>query len=132
MTAVSITLCVYKMKDALYYYNEGVKEQDEGNLDASLEYFYKSLSIDEHFKTYHKISQILDAQGKYEKSLYALECAYKLNGRNDKVANDYAQQLIKRERITEAVTILSTILERNPTYLPAIKLLQNIKHITIT
>lgn len=102
------------MKDALDLYYRGINYQENGNLDEALECFYQSLVIDEHFKTYHRIFQILKIQGKLDECLSAIESAYKLNNRNDKAASDYAEILIQLCRYEEAVVILSDTLKKKP------------------
>lgn len=104
------------MEDALEYYYKGLSHQENGNFDDALKCFYKSLEIDEHFKTYHRVYQILKVQEKQNESFTALKKAFQLNMRNDKVASDYAEMLIALNRYKEANEILLSILERNPTY----------------
>lgn len=84
-----------EMENALEYYFKGVNYQENGDLDDALECFYKSLAIEEHFKTYHRVFQILRIQGKQNESFIALKSAFQLNMRNDKVASDYAEMLIE-------------------------------------
>ena len=105
-----------EMETALEYYYKGVSHQENGNLDDALECFYKSLELDEHFKTYHRVFQVLKVQEKQNESFIALKKAFQLNMRNDKVASDYAEMLIARNRCKEANNILLSILERNPTF----------------
>lgn len=119
------------MKDALDLYYRGINYQENGNLDEALVCFYQSLVIDKHFKTYHRIFQILKIQGKLDECLSAIESAYKLNNRNDKVASDYAEILIQLCRYEEAVVILSDTLKRNPSFKNAKKLIESIKVRTI-
>lgn len=114
------------MKDALELYYSGISHQENGNLDDALECFHQSLAIDKHFKTYHRIYQILKAQGKLNESLPIIESAYKLNVRNDKVASDYAEILIQLHRYEEAIAILSNVLKRNPSFKYAEKLIKSI------
>ena len=115
------------MKDALDLYYSGMNYQENGNLDEALLCFNQSLVIDEHFKTYHRIFQILKIQGKLDECLSAIESAYKLNNRNDKVASDYAEILIQLCRYEEAVVILSDTLKRNPSFKYAKKLIESIE-----
>lgn len=114
------------MEDALEYYYEGVSHQENGNLDDALECFYKSLEIDEHFKTYHRVYQVLKIQEKQDESFIALKKAFQLNMRNDKVASDYAEMLIEQNRYKDATNILSNILERNPTFRHAKELIAHL------
>ena len=114
------------MKDALELYYSGISHQKNGNLNDALECFYQSLTIDKHFKTYHRIYQILKAQGKSNECLPIIESAYKLNVRNDKVASDYAEILIQRHRYEDAIAILSEVLKRTPSFKYAKKLIESI------
>ena len=115
-----------EMEDALEYYFKGVSHQKNGNLDEALKCYRKSLEIDEHFKTYHRISQVLKIQGRQNESFIALNKAFQLNMRNDKVASEYAELLIERNQCKEAMEILSGVLERNSTFRYAKELMDSL------
>jgi tetratricopeptide (TPR) repeat protein len=109
-------------KDGYYYYCLGEDCLEKGELEKAISYYQKSLEKEEHFKTHHKLSVIYEKNAVYEKAEHHLERAFFLNENNDKVALDYSQMLITKNKRDEARNILESILSRNKTYGPAIKL----------
>lgn len=113
---------------SLYLYNMGLESFQQKEFEKALEYFKQSLILDEHSRTYARIYECLISLGKYKEARPYIEKAYNMNKKHDKVAMQYVEELIKEKKISEAVSILEGILERNKTYKPARKLLEKIKN----
>ncbi len=111
-------------KDSFYYYSIGLKCFKDEDFDGAIENFNQSLKLDEHFKTYHRIAEIFEKQGLFKESYTALEKAYGLNPRNDKLATSFAGTLQKNGNTKRAKEILNETLKRNPSYGPAKRMLE--------
>lgn len=109
-------------KDSYYYYCLGEDSIEKGNWEESEAYYLKSLELGEHFKTHHKLSNLYHNFNKLDKAEYHLKQAFLLNPKNDKIALDYSKMIAQKDHSLEALEILESILKRNSTYGPAIKL----------
>ena len=109
-------------EDSYYYYCLGEDSVEKGNLEEAETYYIKSLELDEHFKTHHKLSLLYRNFDKSDKAEHHLEQAFLLNPKNDKIALEYSEMIAQKDRHLEALKILESILKRNNTYGPAIKL----------
>lgn len=109
-------------KDGYYYYCLGVDSLKNGKKKDAIEFFLESLSKEDHFKTHHELSILYKERDLYDEAGYHLEKAYSLNPNNDKVATDYSKMLITRNKIDDAKMVIRTILKRNKSYGPAIRL----------
>jgi len=108
--------------DGYQLYLRGMELLDEANFEEALNFFYKSLEKEQHFKTYHRIAQTLIQTGNRDEAHIFFYHAWKMNTKNEKVAVDYADSLISINHYIEAKQILDKILKRNPTYGPALQL----------
>ena len=113
-------------KDSLYYYLIGVEDINKGDLESAIKHFDASLEIEEHFKTYQKKADVLEMKGLYKESCDTLRKAYALNPNNDNIAVSLARKLYKVNEIYRVKDILNSVLQRNPTYNSAKKLLEEI------
>ena len=112
------------MEDPGYdYYCQGIAALEQGNLVVALERFEHSLSVERHFKTLARISQVLEMQGKPVEAAKALQQAYELNPKNEKVAVSFAENLDRGGNRAEARRIVEEVLRRTPSYGPAKRLL---------
>jgi Tfp pilus assembly protein PilF len=109
-------------KDGYYYYCLGEDELDKGKPKDAIAFFKKSLAKEKHFKTHHKLSILYKKNSLYDEAEYHLEKAHSLNTNNDKVAIEYAQMLCAKNRVDDAKKIITSILNRNKTYGPAMRL----------
>lgn len=109
-------------------YGMGLESFQHKEFEKSLEYFKQSLKFDEHSRTYARIYECLINLGNFKEAIPYIETAYNMNKKQDKVAMLYVAELVKEEKISEAIAILEGILERNSTYNPAKKLLDKIKN----
>lgn len=113
---------------AYFYYMQGLDNMDNGDLDLAVIDFRKSITIDKHFKTYQKLAEALEKLELHEESFKALEIAYSLNPQNDKTAMSLALYLYENKDYNKAVKLANEIIERNPTYTKAIKLLKKLEN----
>ncbi len=104
--------------------NSFFKNQD---YTSAIHYFTLSCDAEPHFKTYEKLYLCYRALNNTDMAFNCINKAFDINGKNDKVAFEYAQLLISyKNDLTEANKILENILERNPSYKPAKELLNRI------
>ncbi len=103
-------------------YIRGMELLDNANFEEALKFFYESLEREQHFKTYHRIAQILTQTGDRDKAHIFFYHAWKMNTKNEKIAVDYADSLIIQNYYAEARLILDQILKQNPNYGPALRL----------
>lgn len=116
------------MKDSHYYYGIGLESFERGNLQEALVSFLLSVTLSPHFKAYEQLHYILDNLGYKEESKFMIEKAYQLNPNNDKVSLLYARCLIEQGNKVNGKEILISLLERNRTYLPARKILEELEN----
>ena len=115
-------------KDSFYYYSIGIEEFEKGNFDIALANLSMSISIEPHFKTYQKQSEILEKLGRNTEAFEVLQTAYFLNPMNNFVAVKYAEKLLNKGKFDKCSAILNDIIDNNPTYNPAIKLLDKLNN----
>jgi tetratricopeptide (TPR) repeat protein len=115
-----------KFEKSLSIYNEGICAfKNEDYLNA-LKLFKESLKIFEHGKTLQRISDTFEKLNDFEGAFTSIQNAYFLSPTNDIIGLKYANYLIKRNETENAKCILNNIIERNPSYLPAKKMLESI------
>lgn len=110
-----------------YLYDIGMECVENGEFEKALAYFQQSLILDKHSRTYARIYECLIELGNKREARPYIEIAYNMNKNHDKVAIQYATELIDEGKSSEASIILESILARNTTYLPAKRLLDKIK-----
>jgi tetratricopeptide (TPR) repeat protein len=110
-------------KDAYYYYSLGVDALQKGSLSDAHDWLVKSTELGAHFKTFERLAFVLDQLGQANKAYDMLEMAYRLNPNNDQVAVRFAGAVLRLGKVEEAKRILGSIIKRNVTYGPALKLL---------
>ena len=117
---------INKMEDSYYYYGLGLESYKSGNIQEALISFLMSVTLSPHFKTYEQLHYVLGNLGYKEESEFMIQKAYELNSSNDKVSLLYAKCLIERGCKVKAKEILINLLDRNKTYLPARKILEEL------
>jgi Flp pilus assembly protein TadD len=105
--------------DPYRLYELAVEALEKGNEEEALGLFRRSLDLEPHFKTHHRIALILQRRGRSTEAGEHLVAAYSLNARNDRLACDYANWLITTGQAQRARKVVETILSRNKTYGPA-------------
>lgn len=115
--------------DSKYFYGLGVEQFDTGNFQEALVYFQKSIEIAPHFKTYERMYDCYKNLGNQRQARECIEKAFHLNSKNDKVAIEYILLLIEEDNLALASSFLEALLQRNPTYGPAKKLLDRINEV---
>jgi len=103
-------------KDARYYYGVGFEYLHEKEIKSAIKYFLKSLDLDCHFKTYHRLYECYNYLEEYDLANYFIKMAYESNINNDKVAFDYSMSLVNKNEINKAKEILASIFNRNSSY----------------
>lgn len=83
----------------------------------------QSLAQAVHYKTYELLAVCMSKVGRNSESLHALERAHELNPRSTKTACLLAQSLLERHEVERAKAILGKVLQVNPSYGPATRLL---------
>jgi tetratricopeptide (TPR) repeat protein len=110
------------------YYGLGVEFFEKGEYNKAIEYFFKSLEMGDHFKTYERLYNCYVKIGEHSKARECIEKAFELNRNNDKVAIEYISKLVNEGEEDELPKkLLDEVLERNPTYGPARKLKEQIE-----
>jgi len=110
-------------------YQLGRECYDNENIEKALEYFFRSLAVEPHFKTYEMIYHCLSKLGKKHEAREYIEKAYNENKNNDKVAVEYSTVIFDDGNIDLSAKLLNEVLQRNPTYGPAKKLLEKIRNL---
>lgn len=108
---------------ALNYYYQGVEAFKQRDYNTALKLLLISDELEPHFKTCHVIFKCYMSISKINDARNYIEKSYKLNPKNDKVAYEYADLLLKLNEKETAVELLKDIIQRNPSYKSAIKLL---------
>ncbi|MBQ8780572.1 MAG: hypothetical protein IJZ72_02700 [Oscillospiraceae bacterium] len=104
--------------------NECLKKSD---YISAIGYLITSNSLEPHFKTYEKLFLCYRAVGQIERAFDCISCSYELNRNNDKIALEYAEMLAEyKHNYAFAKEILLNVLQRNPLYKPAEKLINTI------
>ncbi len=108
-------------------YLNGMQAHDEQQYEQALLHFRQSNAHSEHFKTWQRIGQALEALGRAQEADECYERAYQLNSKNSQVAVGYAEVLLRQQRREEALRVLVAVLEANATYGPAKRLKKRIE-----
>lgn len=111
---------------AIDFYYSGIDEVRKGNFQEAIQYLEHSSQMDEHYKTYEWLYLIWKKLGNSEKAFPCLEKAFALNPSSDSVSVSYAGELALRGETAKAREILQETIQRNATYLPAVRLLEAI------
>jgi tetratricopeptide (TPR) repeat protein len=114
------------MKDSVYYYQQGIEFINNNDLKNAINSFKESLRIDEHFKTYEKLSEVLRIVNENDEADECIKKAYNLNSNSDKTSVLYAEILIRKGKIDDAIIILRDTLKRNSSYKKARELLDKL------
>lgn len=115
--------------NAIENYWAGKERLDNAYYAEAIEFFKASVELEQHFKPYECLSRCYAALNEPEKAFESISTAYRLNGKNDKVALGYSKALAEHKKdIDAARSILSEILKRNPTYKPAQRLLNELSN----
>lgn len=115
---------VEKIEIGLQLYKKGMYFFNADEFELAEEYFKKSLSVWEDYKSYRMLSKIYNKKQDYENKFLYLKKSYETSEIQDPVCKEYAEILIERNQLDEAEIILNKILYRNKTYKPAQKLLK--------
>ncbi|QDG50777.1 tetratricopeptide repeat protein [Persicimonas caeni] len=108
-------------------YLNGMQAFDEERYELALRYFRESSRIDEHFKTWQRIAQVLEKLGRATEAEEYYERAHQANPANSQVAVDYARVLLANQRVDEALELLEDVLRANTTYGAAKKLIAQVE-----
>lgn len=108
------------------YYYIAIESLEKSDYKSAIDFFEKSDSISEHYKTYEKMFLCWKKLDEHSKAYECLKKSYHLNPTSDKVSVMYAEELSERMDLETARKILSETLKRNPTYKPDEKLLDTI------
>lgn len=119
-----ISQLVDRMEKGLQLYKKGMDFFKDNDFEVAEEYFKKSLSIYEDYKSYRMLSKIYDKRQDYENKFLYIKKSYETSDIQDPVAKEYAEMLIERNLLDEAEIILNKTLLRNKTYKPAQQLLK--------
>lgn len=103
-------------KDSYYYYRMGEECLNKKEIENAMEYFFISLKIKKHYKTYEKLYECCREINQNSIANYFIKLAYEENTKNDKVSLLYSRILIEENELKEAKEILLDILKRNPSY----------------
>lgn len=103
-------------EDSYYYYRLGDSSYENGKIEEAIEFFFKSLDLAYHFKTYEKLYHCYSFLQQTSLAHYFIKRAWEENHNNDKTAYLYAKSLIEKNDITKAKKTLLDILARNPNY----------------
>lgn len=109
------------------YYIRAIEAIQENDLIRAEKLLQESLSMEKHFKTHHELAKLLFRSGRQEEAKHHFHAAYLSNQQNDRVAFDYAKNLFGEKKTKAAKEVLRKILERNSTYGPARRLLDEIE-----
>ena len=94
---------------------------------SAINFFTTSNSLEPHYKTFEKLFLCYYSINQMEKAFDCISCSYNINNKNDKTALEYAKMLVEyKHDYFLAKEILLDILQRNPSYKPAKKLLSYI------
>lgn len=116
------------MKDnyekSLDFYYDGRETYEQGDYEQALMLFQNSLRLYEHSRTHARIYECLIALDKRKEALPYIQKAYQQNENHDRVALQYAGELVNALKMEEANIILKKVLQRNKTYQPALRMLE--------
>jgi len=112
--------------NAIELYLEGTQEFKDGNYELALQFFDESLLLVKHGKTYQCKADTLEKLGYKDEAFKFIRLAYGESPTNDLIAKKFAEYLIYNNNINDAKEILNKILLRNPSYMPAQHILNNL------
>lgn len=107
-------------------YLKGNVALEQNDKYTALAYFLLSKDLESHYKPLEKIAEILKTLNYVEESYPYIREAYSVQPTSDKTAVLYAEALVEQENYESAKEVLNSVLQRNPTYKPAKKLLGSI------
>jgi len=111
-------------------YFKGMEEFKIGNYELALQIFDDSLLILTHGKTFQRKAETLEKLGHKNEALRFMALAYAANPLSDIIAKKFAEYLIDANNTDDAKEILDKIILRNPSYMPATKILSALKQTT--
>jgi tetratricopeptide (TPR) repeat protein len=114
-------------EEARLEYLTGMEAYQAQQYDKALLHFRRSNALSEHFKTWQRIGQVLEAQDHLQEADECWKRAYQLNSKNSQVAVGYAEVLLRQQKHQEAVRVLDEVLEANTTYGPAKRLKERVE-----
>lgn len=108
------------------FYGMGMECMEKKEFEEAVKHFRKSLDLKKRSITAARIYECLLHLNRYDESKEYIEMAFMLNTTSDIVAVQYASRLVQDKHLKKATAILRTVLERNPSYLPAKKLFETL------
>lgn len=120
---------VERIEESFKLYQKGLVHYNNNRISLAKDYFLSSLVLFKDYKPYRMLSKIYDKQGDFDKKFFYIEKSYHSSTIQDVVGKEYAEMLIEKNKIDEAISILKKIISRNKTYKPGIILLEKIKEI---
>lgn len=113
--------------NAVENYLEGKERLENAYYAEALPFFEQSLTLQPHFKAYECMYRCYAALNEPEKAFDSIAASHKLNPKNDKTALEYAKALVRYKKDKAAArSELTAILERNKTYMPAKRFLEEL------
>lgn len=106
------------------HYLEARAQFDSGDYKQARIGFEKSWSMEQHAHTAHWLAQTLERLGLEDQARRWHSRAYEMSPDHGMIAVGHAASLQGAARSAEAVAILQAVLDKNPTYGPARKLLE--------
>jgi tetratricopeptide (TPR) repeat protein len=104
----------------------GMEQMEQQNFEEALKFFRKSLELKKRSIAAARVYECLLHLNRYDESREYIEMAFMLNTTSDIVAVQYASRLVQDNEKKKATAILRTVLERNPSYVPAKKLFETL------
>lgn len=110
-------------------YLAGCECLKNGDYASAIRFFSDSCELEPHFKSFECLYRCYLETNEPDKAFECISAAYRLNGRNDKTAFEYARMLINYKRDCEAARkVFGEILSRNPSFKAVWELLEELAY----
>ena len=107
-------------------YNEGRLAYEAGRFDEAIDWFQKSVRLQEHFKSREMLAECFKAVGGSDAALANLEIAYQLNEKSGKTACLLAGALRDAGNLGRAREVVEAYLRHDRDYGPAKRFLEGL------
>jgi tetratricopeptide (TPR) repeat protein len=105
-------------------YNEGRLAYDAGRFDEAIDWFQRSVRLQEHFKSREMLAACFTAVGATDAALENLELAWQLNEKSGKTACLLARALRDAGNFGRAREVVEAYLSHDKDYGPAKRILE--------